>query len=407
VEQTQELDIKHYLHLIMKRRYLFAITAAFIVTTVVIISHFISPIYEANTVVAIEPSFLNDVLKKIGGTQSLEDKATALSTIMKSRSLVLKVMGDLGVNLQGMTEARVESLINSTQNKTKIKIEFNKAGRRDVDFFTVSFQDSDPRFARDYVNTVVGKYIETSIGSKREDSLGANKFLLDQINQSKEKVDKLEAEIAALKKDKNIILFSRFSELQKRLEDLLVRYTADHPEVTKVQSEIETLKARDTMSQSKLAYAATVVNRLTSLEHELEFSKKIYDELTVAYGKSEVSTQAELQDNAGTFKIVDPAVLPITPISPNRIRIMLLGIIGGVAGAAGLIILLDIFDDSIKNVDAIKRLGIPVLAIIPHIQDSRELIKSRRKDIFFYTLSGLYIVLLGVVIVLEQLGLLG
>jgi succinoglycan biosynthesis transport protein ExoP len=127
----------------------------------------------------------------------------------------------------------------------------------------------------------------------------------------------------------------------------------------------------------------------------------------VAYGKSEVSTQAELQDNAGTFKIVDPAVLPITPISPNRIRIMLLGIIGGVAGAAGLIILLDIFDDSIKNVDAIKRLGIPVLAIIPHIQDSRELIKSRRKDIFFYTLSGLYIVLLGVVIVLEQLGLLG
>ena len=407
VEQTQELDIKHYLHLIMKRRYLFAITAAFIVTTVVIISHFISPIYEANTVVAIEPSFLNDVLKKIGGTQSLEDKATALSTIMKSRSLVLKVMGDLGVNLQGMTEARVESLINSTQNKTKIKIEFNKAGRRDVDFFTVSFQDSDPRFARDYVNTVVGKYIETSIGSKREDSLGANKFLLDQINQSKEKVDKLEAEIAALKKDKNIILFSRFSELQKRLEDLLVRYTADHPEVTKVQSEIETLKARDTMSQSKLAYAATVVNRLTSLEHELEFSKKIYDELTVAYGKSEVSTQAELQDNAGTFKIVDPAVLPITPISPNRIRIILLGIIGGVAGAAGLIILLDIFDDSIKNVDTIKRLGIPVLAIIPHIQDSRELIKSRRKDIFFYTLSGLYIVLLGVVIVLEQLGLLG
>ena len=55
----------------------------------------------------------------------------------------------------------------------------------------------------------------------------------------------------------------------------------------------------------------------------------------------------------------------------------------------------------------IKSLGIPVLAIIPHIQDPNALIRSRRKDICFYTLSGLYVVLLGAVIVLEQLRLLG
>jgi uncharacterized protein involved in exopolysaccharide biosynthesis len=225
------------------------------------------------------------------------------------------------------------------------------------------------------VNTVVGKYIETSIGTKREGTSGTNKFLLDQINQSKEKVDKLEAEIAVLKKDENVILYGKFFELQKRRDDLLAQYTEHHPEVIKVQTAIDELKAKYAMPQKKLAYAANVVNRLTSLEHELAFSKKIYDELTVAYGKSEVSTQAELQDKAGTFKIVDPAVLPITPVSPNRIKIILLGIIGGIAGAAGLIILLDAFDDSIKNVDTVKSLGIPVLAVIPHIQDPHALIK--------------------------------
>ena len=60
--------------------------------------------------------------------------------------------------------------------------------------------------------------------------------------------------------------------------------------------------------------------------------------MTVAYGKTQVSTQAELQTKEGTFKIVDPAVLPITPVSPNRIKIILLGIIAGLAGAAGLIV---------------------------------------------------------------------
>ena len=407
MEQNQELNIKHYLHLVQKRRYLFAITAAFIITTVVIISHFIPPVYEAKTVVSVEKSFLNGVLRNIGGAQSIDDKATALSTIMKSRTLILKVITDLGVDLQGMTEAQVEGLIKGTQDKTQIMIEFSKGSRSDVDFFTVSFRDRDPRFARDYVNNVVSRYIETTIGSKREESFGANRFLLDQINQLKEKIGKLDAEIAVLKKDQDIVLYNKFLELQKRYDDLLVQYTEDHPAVIKVKSEIEALKVKYTISQAKLTHASNVINRLTSLERDRESSKKIFDELTAAYGKSEVSTQAELQDKAGTFRIVDPAVLPITPVSPKRIMIILLGIIGGIAGAAGLIVLLDTFDDTIKNVDTIKSLGIPVLAIIPHIQDPHALIKSRRKDIWLYTLSGLYVVLLGVVIALEKLGLLG
>ena len=404
MEQTQELDIKRYLHLILKRRYLFAITSAFIITAVVIYSHFIPPVYAANALVSIDKSFLNNVLKNIAGTQSIDDKSAALSTIMTSRTMIIKVLSDLGVDMQGMTEEQVEGLIKRTQNMTQL--DFSRSSGT-VDFFTVSFRDKDPRFARDYVNKVVSKYIETTIGSKREDSVGANKFLLEQINQQREKVDKLDAEIAVLKTDENIILYNKLLELQKRRDDLLVQYTEHHPEVIKAQSAIEMLKTKYFNSQNKLTYATNVVSRLSSLEHELGFSKKIYDELTVAYGKSQMSTQAELQTKEGTFKIVDPAVLPITPVSPNRIKIILMGILGGIAAAAGLIVLLDVLDDSIKSVDVIKSLGIPVLAIIPHIQDPHALIRSRRKDICFYTLSGLYVLLLGAVIVLEQLRLLG
>ncbi len=407
MEQSEGLDIQRYLQLIYKRRYLFALTAAFIITSVIIISHFIPPVYEAKTVVAIEKSFLNDALKNIGGAQSIDDRATALSTIMKSRTLIVKVIGDLGIDMKGLTEAQVEGLIKSTQDRTKITIEFSRGGGSDVDFFTVSFRDRDPQFARDYVNSVVSKYIETTIGSKRSDTFGANRFLLDQINQFKEKVEKYDAEIAVLKKDNNIVLYNRYLKLQKRLDDLLVQYTENHPEVLKVKSEIEAYKAKDDISPKKLAHVLDAKNRLAILERDRESSKKMYDEMAAAYSKSEVSTKAELQDKAGTFRIVDPAVLPIKPVSPNRIKIIFLGIVGGIAVATGLIILLDILDDSIKNVDTIKSLGFPVLAIIPHIQNPDDMIKSRRKDIFFYTLSGLFVVLLGAVIVLEKLGLFG
>jgi uncharacterized protein involved in exopolysaccharide biosynthesis len=425
VEQTQELDIQRYLQIVVKRRYLFAIAAAAIITVVVIISYVIPPIYEAKTVVSVEQSFLNDVLKNLGGKLSVDDKASALSTIMKSRTVVFRVLSDLGIEVQNMTEAQVEGLIKSAQDRTQISIEFNKSGRRDVDFFTVSFRDPNPQLARDYVNNVVSKYIEGNLGSKREDSFGANRFLLGQIDQFKAKVDKIDMEIAALKKDRNIILYDQYLELQKRLDDLLVQYTENHPEVIKMRSEIAALKSKfrasgrkpgeaegpeDHSSDKKdnnLAGVVRVRNQLTILERERESSKKIYDELAAAYGKSEVSTQAEIQDKAGTFKIVDPAVLPIKPVSPIRIIIILLGIIGGIAGAFGLLVVIDTLDKSVKSVDVLRSFGVPVLAVIPHIQEPSELVKTRVKDIALSIFIGLFVVILGAVMIRELLILRG
>jgi polysaccharide biosynthesis transport protein len=420
VEQTQELDIKRYVHLVLKRRYLFAAVAAVIIAVVVAASYVIPPVYEAKTVVSIEKSFLNNVIKNIGAVQTVDDKASALSTIMKSRTLVYKVISDLGLDVNGMTEAQLEGLIKGTQDKTQITIEFNKSGRKDVDFFTVSFRDRDPRRARDYVNNLVSRYIEENLSGKREDSFGANRFLLDQINHYKDAVAKLDTEIAMLKKDRNVMLHDRMLELQKRLDDLLVQYTESHPDVVKARSEIDSLKWKFRTSRKKpdaddqenqppetssaaVARAAYTKNQIAALERERDTNKKIYDELAAAYGKSEVSSQAEIQDKAGTFRIVDPAVLPIKPVSLNRIMIILLGIAGGLAGAFGVLLALDTFDKSVKTIDVLRGLGIPVLAVIPHIESPDELIKAKRKDAYFYGLSGLFVVLLGAVIVRELL----
>ena len=421
VEQSQELDIKRYVQLVLKRRYLFAAVAGAIITVVVAASYLIPAVYEAKTVVSIEKSFINSVIKNIGAAQAVDDKATALSTIMKSRTLVYKVVSDLGlIDLNKMSEAQVEGLIKSTQDRTQIMIEFNKSGRKDVDFFTVSYRDRDPRRARDYVNNLVSRYIEENLSGKREDTFGANRFLLDQINHYKGAVAKLDADIAALRKDRNVMLHDRLLELQKRLDDLLVQYTESHPEVVRARAEIDSLRSKfrtrkreanadasenqpAETSSSAVAGASYTKNQIAALERERDANKKIYDELAAAYGKSEVSSQAEMQDKAGTFRIVDPAVLPIKPVSPKRVMIMLMGLAGGLAGAFGLLLALDTLNQSVKRVDEIRSFGIPVLAVIPHIESAEELIRTKRKDAYFYGLSGLFAFLLCIVIVRELL----
>jgi polysaccharide biosynthesis transport protein len=411
VDQTQELDIQRYLYIVLKRRYLFAFTAAVIITVIFIYSYNIKRLYEAKSVVSIETSFLRNVLRNMGDSISVDDKVSALSTIMKSRTLVLKVIDALGVDMQTMTPVQVEGLIKSLQDRTQVTLEFNRSSGSGADFFTVSFRDKSPQFAQAYVNTVISKYIEESMGSKKEESFGANKFLMDQIDQYKEKVDKLDAEIALLRKNTSVIYYDQLLELQKRLDDLLVQYTENHPEVIKMQSEIASLKAKFRTSQKRpldtdsaasqssekindsLAGAAKVKTQLTALGRERESSKKIYDELVAAYGKLQLSSQAEQHNKVGTFRILDPAILPIKPVSAKRIQIMLLGIVGGIAGAFGLLVAIDYFDKSLKNVDTLRRFGYPVLAIIPHIQDSAELFRARIKNIVFYILSGLFVVL--------------
>jgi uncharacterized protein involved in exopolysaccharide biosynthesis len=445
--EAPALDIKRYLLLIRKRRTLFAVVAAAVITGAFIISHIIPPLYEARTLVSIEKNFLNDISKGLAVSTAVDSKVSALSTILNSRTLIYKVISDLDLEVNRKSEAEIENLIKSVQDRTEVKIEFNKVSRNNVDFFTVSFQDRDPKVARDYVNTLVGRYIEESLKYKREESSGANSFLLDQINLFKAKVGKLdeeivrlrekEAEAASLKKKeeeaelmkKNRIVAGdervlELKKLQKRLDYLLVHYMNTYPEVNKVKADIEALKAeiktkpykppvddgpgRNPVEKNKAAPApaSDVKTRLAELERERETSNRIYDELAAAYGISQVSTQAEIQDRAGRFRIVDPAILPFKPVSPNRIKIMLIGIFAGIAMAFGLIVFLDSFNKSIKSVDALKKFGLPVI-VVPHMPDPGELKKARRNNIFFYGLSGLFISLLVAVLVREVLDKLG
>jgi uncharacterized protein involved in exopolysaccharide biosynthesis len=181
-----------------------------------------------------------------------------------------------------------------------------------------------------------------------------NSFLLDQINLVKAKVGKLDGEIVLLKekeaeieqikkKEEEIALKNEnqpsavdvrrleLKMLKKRLDYLLVHYTPDYPEVPKVKADIESLEAEIKASPQDAASArgpvrrsaeksnvspadsSDVKTRLAELERERETNQRIYNELSAAYGISQVSAQAEIQDKVSKFRIVDPAILLSNP----------------------------------------------------------------------------------------------
>jgi uncharacterized protein involved in exopolysaccharide biosynthesis len=451
MEPSQELDIKRYLQLVYKKRYVFIIAAVSIITATVVAGYLLPPMYEAKTVVLIERNFIKQLIKDITVMPSLDERVKVLSLVMKSRSLLLKVIGDLDLDVDKKSQAEIEKMVRNFQDKTEIRIEINKANRKDMDSFAVLYQDRDPKRSMDYVNMLVRRYIEENLSATREEAYGANRFISEQIDFFKSKIDAVEGEIANYKKDKGVATHRRIRALQRKVDDLSVQYTENHPEVIKAKAEIEALQdqlrqrsgnadpSRDAdagtsmsgtspqesgegqaATESALAALAAKNERLKAviesqrallrtvpagnkklpdLEHERDAYGKIYEELVASRGKSEVSTQVEVQNKSGTFRIVDAAVLPTKPIN-DRVKMILLGIGGGFAGALLLVLLLDYLDDSVKTVDALRGLGVPVLAIIPSIQNVEELAERKKKDVLVYSAAGVY--LLGVLALLAR-----
>lgn len=95
---------------------------------------------------------------------------------------------------------------------------------------------------------------------------------------------------------------------------------------------------------------------------------------------SKVSANLERRQIGEQFRIVDSARLPEKPVSPNRIRMNLMGALAGLALGIGLVVLVEYRDTSLKSEgDVITALSLPVLALAPAIATKKEIVARRNR----------------------------
>lgn len=474
---SSELDYKRYLNLISKNKSLFILSSLAIMTVITIVCYLLPNKYEAKSTVFIERSVIADLVKGLAVTPTVEDKIKALTYAINSRTLIMKVIDELDFNMKKNDGAETEKLVNDLQANTNINIK-DKEG-----LFIISFVGQNPKQARDYVNTLVRRYIEENISNKREDSYGATKFISEQLNAFRDKLEKaedatnefkrgrgsiasmdtslllkdindaqqrvddlkikqaqLETALAAVNKS-NSAIQSNLPQLQKKLQELQLQYTDSYPEIIKTKDEIKALeqqikggrgisKSANSPEQERMASELSALRQaeanlrgiiatnrgllksipvakaeLEDLEREKNSQKTLYEQLVAREGQSEMSKQMEVQDKSTVFRIVDPAVMPIKPVSPNRLRILLMGILAGIGGGFGLVLLKDQMDHSIKNVAMVRTLGLPLLAVIPHIHDPEQGALQTRRNRRLYVIAGVYFSFIVATVMLELLNI--
>jgi len=500
----QHSEIQKYLKALNKGKYFFIILSLSIMSVIIWGSYFLPKKYEAKSTIFIESNVINNLVKGIAVSPSMEDRIRVLRYAILSRGLVSKVLTDLDVDIKD--QKKFEEKILVYQKYTQISVKENE-------LFIVSITDPDPKFAMNYINTLVRRYVEENVSGKREEAYGANRFLSDQVAQFKGKLDKADEKIINFRKEKGIymavdevsviqdikqlkteidninvmrnqlmatknitqtqlkneepmtVAFSRHSgsdnatitALENKMKQLLVRYTENYPEVIRIKAEIEALKKQaeakppgapsgdttepemSTMNpvyqqlkqtflqteaeiealDSRKKQLSALIGRketelrnipegkkiLADLEKERDGHKNIYEQLLVRVGQSEVSKEMEIGDKATTFRIVDPAVLPMKPVSPQRVKLIFIGIFLGILGGVGGVVARENFSPSVNSVKTLRNLGIEVLAVIPRIFNEEEQQIKAKKDKLVFSIAGSYLCLIGLLLVHELMGL--
>lgn len=484
-QNQKQNEIQKYLKIIFRHRYLFVACSLLVMTAIAGYSYLLPKQYQSDSTVFIEKNIINSLVKGIAMTPDISDKIKVLKFALLSRDIVTKVLEDINSDIFTKSKSEQQHFITNLRERIIITV-------KGEELFIVSLVDSDPEFAQKFVNTLVSKYVEENISAKRDESYGANRFLVEQLEMFKAKLDQAETAIIDFRKkqgvylsldektdlaeikqfmreiedlelelqtlrarnerlkkqlatlDQTVDIFSeaggggRIAQLEKRLGDLLLRYTENYPEVVRLKTEIESLKNQVQSGQGEADGATKMTSlnplyqeiqqqifeveaEISSFEakkknlkgmvtqreknlHEVPVNKKelavliqerdshreIYQELLKRMGQSEVSKQMEISDKTSTFRIVDPANFPEIPVSPNMVKMILLAIFGGLGCGLGVVVALDTLDSSVNDPLQIEEMGVEVLALIPNISDGVIDVQAKRRERALYIIGTFY-----------------
>lgn len=185
-------------------------------------------------------------------------------------------------------------------------------------------------------------------------------------------------------------LFDRWFDLQKQRAQLIAPgRNENYPDVQAVDQLIRATK--NELQQASNSYLVGLRSRISSFDNrinelrremekypslgaqeqrltaEVQTAQQLYGTLLGELQRARIAESSE----AGYVTVIDAAMQPFSPVSPNRRRIFLTALIFGSILGLGAAVVLENLDDSVKSPDEVReQFGLSVVGTIPGIKDS-------------------------------------
>lgn len=429
----------------------------------------------------------------------IDQQVRMLGRTLISRPNVERLVNNPAIGLEKMEPGQVDAQIESLMKSIKVEL----TGGNNL--YAISYRDKDPVRARKLVEVLVGMFMESGLDTKRKDSAEASRFIDEQIKQYEGKLTEAEnrlkdfklknmsvaattnqdyfARIQTLTDDVNRLrvqlgaaeqsrdatrrelaneepnlpvaaasavsltpdLDNRIEAQKRQLDEMLRRYTEEHPDVLttrRIIAQLEDQRRREMdalkSSNSTVRRAAAATNpvfqrlrlnladaeanvaslrsqlgtqqarleeiraqankvpqaeaELVQLNRDYEIMRRNYDQLVQRREAASLGVKIDQTSSMADFRLIEPPRVLPTPVFPSRIQlaigVMLLSVVTGIAAAYAQTLLNPVFSSERELREFTKR---PVLGSLMKVDDPRDRDLDRQDRLKLAGVMGLFV----------------
>ncbi len=279
----------------------------------------------------------------------------------------------------------------ATINNLREDLNINELGKQSG-ILQMSLEGNSAVRITKILNEIANIYLRQSVERKSAEAENTLSFLEKQLPVLKEQMETAEAELNKyrLKKgsvdltketqvtlDKMVSIDAQLTQLKREREELIRRFTPEHPRIAAIDAQIATLNDENLKVDSKVQGLPGTQQEILRLTRNMEVSTSLYTTL--------MNTAQELKvvkaGAVANVRIVDYAVPPIEPVKPKKAFLIVLSLLFGVLVGVGLAFVRKNMRGVIEDPDQVeKRLGLPIYATVPFSRQQVELEKASKNE---------------------------
>ncbi|GGA84492.1 chain-length determining protein [Neiella marina] len=414
-------------------------------------------------------------------SDSTQELALIVRTI-KTKENIEKIARASDADLLTTTDAEYNRLL----SKIRSGIRISGGGRSKM--YNISFKGDDPRLARKIVQGTIDVFIENTLGEKRLGTDQAQRFLDEQIAEYEQRLIADERKLADFRRDNAQYMVNnqgsyfralenakdrleqaeldlreteteldaaqkqlsgevdyamedlssirtdydaRIASLQVRLDQLLVRFTEQHPEVQETQKRLNSLleqkrvfltgrsgglgmdgnpilqelkatvnrltasvaakkvrleryQEQVTEFQSKLDYVPEIEAQMTGLNRTYSITKDKYYQLLSRKESAVMSEKVEQSTEAISFRVLNPPSLRLNPAGPPRLSMLIGVLLSSIGVGIALSVVFSLLSPVITSPKALtKATGLPIYGVVTATENSGLQLWEKRKTRIF------------------------
>ena len=220
---------------------------------------------------------------------------------------------------------------------------------------------------------------------------------LAELRRASQQADAMESSPLVMNNPLIQRLKGQLVELEVQRSKLLKTYRDKHPEIVKIQSQVDEISVKIKEEVGRLALSMeSEYNALKARENAMLQAVNQYKDEAQSLGKKEIQlgilkreadSNQQLYDvllkrlketslsqglDSSNVRVIEAAIVPTNPVKPRKVLNLAIGVLVGLAVGVGAAFFLEYMDDTVSTPEQVERaLGVPVFSLIPVLSRTR------------------------------------